>query len=408
MNQPAESARGNTCLVAVAVIMVAVTIAAFLTHLWVLTAIPIGLMFGFLLQKGDLCGASAFSEVVLMRDGRKVWGLWVCIVTGMVVFALLDLLGWVKLNPKPLIWLSYVVGGLLFGVGMVLAGGCVSGCLFKAGAGNLNSMAALPAIALGVALVEHGPLKAANAAMKKLVIKSSGGGPVTLSSLTGMPFWSLALIIAGLTIASALVLRRRRRGEAAASEGRHSCAQALAARNWRPWHVGLAIGVLGGLAYLSSAASGRNYPLGVTHGVLHAQLLITDSGLKHVWAPKAPAKAKRAAGLKSAPAMPRKKVSWWLISLVTSLAAGSWLSGRLSGETRLLPKPPEQTVVAFLGGLLVGAGAGIAKGCVVGNIMSGWALMSVGTVLFGLVVVLANWATTYFYLMGGSLMPERD
>jgi len=44
---------------------------------WVLTAIPVGFLFGFFLQKGDLCGASAFSEVILARDGRKVFGIWV-------------------------------------------------------------------------------------------------------------------------------------------------------------------------------------------------------------------------------------------------------------------------------------------------------------------------------------------
>jgi len=38
---------------------------------------------------------------------------------------------------------------------------------------------------------------------------------------------------------------------------------------------------------------------------------------------------------------------------------------------------------------------------VVGNIMSGWALMSVGTMIFGIVVVLVNWLTTYLYMMGG-------
>jgi len=41
---------------------------------------------------------------------------------------------------------------------------------------------------------------------------------------------------------------------------------------------------------------------------------------------------------------------------------------------------------------------------VVGNIMSGVALMSVGNVLFLVAVVLANWATTWFYLMGGGLL----
>jgi len=84
------------------------------------------------------------------------------------------------------------------------------------------------------------------------------------------------------------------------------------------------------------------------------------------------------------------------------MVLGSWVSARMSGRTKLRPKPPDQLIVAILGGFLTGAGAAIATGCIVGNIMSGWALMSVGTFLFGLVAILANWATTYFYLMGGS------
>ncbi|GAF73045.1 unnamed protein product, partial [marine sediment metagenome] len=124
----------------------------------------------------------------------------------------------------------------------------------------------------------------------------------------------------------------------------------------------------------------------------------------------APAEAKQQANsAKASPAATPsgKKVSWWLIALVTSLVMGSWVSGRLSGEARLLPKPPEQILIAFFGGLLVGSGAAFATGCVIGNIMSGWALMSVGTILFGVVAVLSNWITTYFYLMGGSLYFSR-
>ena len=53
----------------------------------------------------------------------------------------------------------------------------------------------------------------------------------------------------------------------------------------------------------------------------------------------------------------------------------------------------------------------IAGGCVSGslfkvgqgNIMSGVALMSVGNLLFFVVVLLSNWVTTHFYLMGGSM-----
>ena len=56
------------------------TAIAFIFQLWVVTAVPIGFLFGFFMQKGDLCGASAFSEVLLVKDWRKVHGLWVCIV----------------------------------------------------------------------------------------------------------------------------------------------------------------------------------------------------------------------------------------------------------------------------------------------------------------------------------------
>ena len=113
--------------------IILVTAYAAWTGYWVLTALPIGFLFGFFLQKGDLCGSSAFSEVLMMKDKRKLVGLWVVIAVAMVGFAVLDLLGWVQLNPKPLLYLNLLVGGLVFGVGIVLAGGCVSGCLYKAG-----------------------------------------------------------------------------------------------------------------------------------------------------------------------------------------------------------------------------------------------------------------------------------
>ena len=378
------------------------------TDLWVFSAVAVGLLLGFFLQKGDLCGASAFSEVIVMKDTAKLWGLWVCIVTSMIGFAVLDRLSLVQLNPKPFVWMNYVVGGLVFGIGMVLAGGCVSGSLYKAGNGHLTSLAALPGIALGVALVEHGPLSALNRSMKSHVIEAGDGGPITLSSLTGLPFWVLALIVGVLTVAFAIARKRPKRIQGANSEKGNpglDLSRIATARHWKPWQAGIAIGILGALAYLSSASSGRNYPLGVTHGVYHVQLLVTEDNLSHAWrkAPPPSQKVETRAVDQAIPAFPRKKVSWWLIAEILSLMAGAWLAGRASGEARLLAKPPEQIVTAFIGGCLVGAGAGFATGCVIGNITSGWALMSMGTVVFGIVVILANWATAWVYLLGAPI-----
>jgi len=372
--------------------------AAVMTGRWVLSAFPLGLLFGFFLQKGDLCGASAFSEVLLMRDGRKVFGVWVGIVVAMAGFAGAGLLGLAPLNPKPLLWVNDIVGGLVFGAGTVLAGGCISGCLYKSAMGNLNSIAALLTIPIGIAFVEHGPLTRWAANMKAIKTTAAGGGPVTLSSLSGLPFWSWALAIAGLT-AGIVLLRGRKRGDGSVPPippvhgGR---TPGPLSRPWKPWQAGLAIGLVVVASLFSSAAAGRNYPIGVTHGVLHVQELLTESSLIHVAGPvdKAPAPA-------AAPGA--RRINWWLVLVVFGTFFGSLASASLQGRVRLQPKPPEQVVTALGGGFLVGAGAAMATGCIVGNIMSGWSLMSIGMLLFGAAVVLANWATTYLFMMGGRL-----
>ncbi len=373
----------------------AITVAAFVTGRWVLTAIPVGALFGFFLQKGDLCGASALSEVVLTRDGRKLWGLWVAIVVSMLGIALGDQLGWIQLNPKPFMWASAVVGGVVFGAGMVLAGGCVSGCLYKGATGNLNSIVALLTMPVGIGLVEYGPLKSWLARLGQIRIPAGDGGPVTFSSLTGLPFWALAVILAGATLMWAF-LRRGSTTAARPAPATDASRGVRLHRPWKAWQAGIAIGLLTLPAYVSSAASGRNYPLGVTHGVLYSSVLLTDAPLEHVTGVAAPATPPGDA----ASPVSRKKIVWWLVLVVWSLMVGSHVAGRLSGEARLLPKPPDEVLVAAVGGLLVGIGAALATGCVIGNILSGVALMSVGMVLFAVVTVLANWATTVVYLRG--------
>lgn len=385
-------------------ILLTTVIVAVLTRLWVLTAIPIGFLFGFFLQKGDLCGSSAFSETIMMRDTRKMAGLWVLIVVAMIGFAALDLLGWVKLSPKPLLYVSYLVGGVIFGVGMVLAGGCISGCLYKGATGNLNSIIAILGIPVGVMMVEYGPLHGMHLWMKKHVVSLAEGKPVSLSGLTGLPFWVLALLFAAATLIIIGILRKKRTGAARpTSDADISWLRRAMTKPWKPWVAGVAIGLLMIPAYLSSAASGRNYPLGVTHGVMQAELLLIDNGFKHVSSnqPAAPPAAAESTNPASAPKGSGKQVVWWLVLEVLALMFGSWVSARMSGQARLLPKPPDEMLFALLGGVLIGIGAAFAGGCVVGNIMSGWALMSVGMFLFGIVTVLSNWAATYMYLMGG-------
>lgn len=406
MTSSSMPAHWHACALITASALAVLTIVAAVTRVWVLTAVPVGFLFGFFLQKGALCGAAALSEVVVYRDREKVAGLWIAIAVSMIGFAAIQSVGWVQLAPKPMIWLSALVGGAIFGVGTVLAGGCISGCLFKAGEGNLNSMAGLGGIALGIGMVETGPLHGLHASMVAHVVTAAGGKPVTLSSLTGLPYGILALCFGGATVAVAIWLRARR-GQPTRVQPDASSKPFLT-RPWKPWQAGLAIGLLAVPAYLSSAAAGRNYPLGVTHGVLQTYQVLTETNVRHVWrAPASPAAAPVAPSgpapqVPPPPAAPAKPVNWWLVSVVLSLPLGSWVSARMSGAAKLLPRPPEQTIIAFFGGVLVGIGAAFGTGCVVGNILSGWALMSVGMLIFGVATALGNWAASYLYLAGWS------
>jgi uncharacterized protein len=406
----------NSVVVTAILASFVVVLFAAVTGLWALTAIPIGFLFGFFMERSDLCGASAFSEVVVMKDTGKLWGFWVAIATSMALFALGSATGLIKLAPKPLMWASYLLGGTIFGVGTVLAGGCVSGCLFKAGQGNLNSMAALVAMPIGMAAVAFGPLAGFNKVLGSYVIKSQDGGPITLSSITGLPYWLLAILISAATLAVGIIWTRKSKQGLAISNNRPDetpIGDRIFTRRWKPWHSGVAIGILALLAYTSSAASGRNYPLGVTHGVLFVMDLATESSIASVWAKPKPEQkvgpqkvavqaAKPEASKQAKPANEGKHtVVWWLVFMVFFVVAGSHVSARMRGNFQLRPKPPEETLIAFAGGLLVGIGAWLATACVIGHILSGLALMSVGSLLFAFAVVLANWVTTYGYLMGG-------
>ncbi len=371
------------------------------TSQWYLTAIPIGFLFGFFLQKGDLCASSAMSEAIMFKDKSKLWGFWVAIVTTMISIAIIERLGLITLNPKPLFWLSYIVGGIIFGVGMVFAGGCISGVAYKGATGNINSIMALIAVPIGIAMVEYGPLAQFNEYMKGFLIKGSNGESISLNYLTGISYWILAVIFALGTITWAIVKHKKKSTHFAIP----------LKRSWKPWIAGWAIGIIGAFAYLSSAETGRNYPLGVTHGVLFTNLILTEKSdnIKFITTKPQPKSKNQIAINKSEvkeikqPTENKKKVSVWLILVFISLLFGAWVSGALSGQIKLLPKDPSQTLIAVLGGLMIGIGAGFTKGCSIGNILSGWGLMSVGNFIFGIFVLLANWATTYLYLMGGKI-----
>lgn len=107
----------------------------------------IAFIMGAVVNKTHFCTMGAVSDWVNMGDTNRfrAWGLAIGVaVLGVVV---LEYLGFINLNSSyppyrngQLIWAENLLGGILFGIGMTLAGGCGNKCLVRIGAGNLKSI----------------------------------------------------------------------------------------------------------------------------------------------------------------------------------------------------------------------------------------------------------------------------
>lgn len=111
-------------------------------------AAALGLVLGWLLQRSHFCTMGAISDYLLFRAGARLRQWVLTVVLGALGFAALHAAGW--LDPADTLyaaprwpWLSMLVGGLLFGVGMVLASGCPTKNLVRLGGGSLKALVVL-------------------------------------------------------------------------------------------------------------------------------------------------------------------------------------------------------------------------------------------------------------------------
>ena len=110
----------------------------------------LGIGLGFALEKSRFCFVAAFRDPLL--TGVTALTQAVILLTGVSIFGFALVAGLGRgyiLNVYPL-GINTLVGGLLFGIGMVLAGGCASGILMRIGEGFAMQMLALAGVLVGV------------------------------------------------------------------------------------------------------------------------------------------------------------------------------------------------------------------------------------------------------------------
>lgn len=114
-----------------------------------------GVLFGILLERGQICFTSALRDFWLFGNGAMMKA----IVIGMAVSSVLTfaVLGWYELEPITQITApSTGVGGVLFGIGIVLASGCETGMMYRMMEGQLVYAIAFVGNVLGATLLAYG------------------------------------------------------------------------------------------------------------------------------------------------------------------------------------------------------------------------------------------------------------
>ncbi len=110
---------------------------------------------GFVMHRADFCIAGMFRDLFLFKTVAKLRSLILYVAVALTLFEIARLCGLLPLYPFPALGPASgagILGGMLFGVGMVLAGGCVVGTLYRMGAGSLLSFVAFIGLVIGSTL----------------------------------------------------------------------------------------------------------------------------------------------------------------------------------------------------------------------------------------------------------------
>ena len=333
-----------------------------------LLAFGLAILLGWVVARSHFCTMGALSDWLFMRDATRLrqWALALAVGTGGL--ALMSVLGWVSpeqtiyANPR-FPWASYLLGGSLFGVGMVLASGCPTKNLVRLGGGSLKALVVLLVMGMSALATMRGLPGRLRVSMLDPLTTGVDAGPFIgqwLASLTGWSQSTGIWVLAGTVFVALLIWVLRDRG-------------------FLQFHnllAGLGVGavlllswvVSGVVAYVPehpqtlesvfvATGSGRMEGLSLTGPVaqwLDAFMYLADSG---------------------------KRITFGM-ALVPGVVLGAALSAWMSGHFRWEGFTQTADLARHLaGGVLMGFGGVSAMGCTFGQGLTGLSTLNWGSLV---------------------------
>lgn len=181
------------------------------TPYMIATGLATGLVFGFLLQKARVTRYRTILGQFLFTDFTVLKVMLTAIVSGGIGIYALHAAGLVHLHVKALALAANVLGGLIFGVGMAVAGYCPGTGVAAVGDGSRHALAAVAGMVFGAGVyAEVYPY------LEKNLLAWGVYGKATLATATGVPAWVFlaALAVIAGTVFFLVERWERRRTEA--------------------------------------------------------------------------------------------------------------------------------------------------------------------------------------------------
>ncbi len=329
-------------------------------------AFVLSIALGAVMQRTHFCTMGAVADIVTLRDWTRM-RMWVlAMAVAMLGFNAMVALGWLDAGDSiyagaRLNWLSALVGGLMFGFGMVLASGCGSKTLVRVGGGSLKSLVVLVVMAVAGFATLRGITAVARVATVDSVfvdLPAEQDLPSLLGAAFGMSQRTLALglgaLLAGLLLA--WVLRR--------PEGRSG---------------DVLLGGLGVGAIVAAVwwVSGRLGYVAEDPNTLEEAFVATNSRRMESLSFVAPVAYTLDWLLFYSDASKRLTIG---IVSVTGMIAGSALVALATGAFRWEGfRSAQDTAQHLAGGALMGVGGVTALGCTIGQGITGISTLAIGS-----------------------------
>jgi uncharacterized protein len=331
-------------------------------------AFILAFVFGVVASKTNFCAMGAVSDVVNMGDWNRMrmWllaiGVAILGTAGLQLAGAIDVAKSIYTAPN-FTWLSYVIGGLLFGVGMTLGSGCAGKTLIRIGGGNLKSFVVLLMLAISAYMTMKGLFA---------VFRAGAIDPIaiTLPSNQDLP----SLLAKGLGVD-----RRATLPAAAGVIGLGMVAFAFAGREFR--NSGNLIGgiALGLVVVAGWYLSGHLGHVAEDPNTLEEKFFATNSGRMESMSFVAPIAYFLELLLLWSD---KSRVMTLGIASALGVAAGSLAYALATRSFRLESfRDGEDLINHLVGGALMGFGGVLAMGCTIGQGLSGVSTLALGSFL---------------------------